>query len=222
MVEIARRRPQKLGLPFTHWSIRKLANYLSGRYGRTDPAQMPHRIVRIGRERVRGILHSHDITFQRTRTWKESRDPAKDAKLDRIEEVMSRFPDRVFAFDQFGPLSIRPCHGTCWAGTKHPDRLPATYHRYHGVRYFHGCYDLARDQLWGVLHEHKGGAHTLAALNSIRAARPDGAPIYIVCDNLSCNTTAAIRTWAAAHKVELCPTPTNASWADPIVRHEAA
>jgi transposase len=185
VVEIARRRPGKLGLPFTHWSIRKLANYLSGRYGRTDPAQMPHRIVRIGRERVRRILHSHDITFQRTRTWKESRDPAKDAKLDRIEEVMSRFPDRVFAFDQFGPLSIRPCHGTCWARTKHPDRLPATYHRYHGVRYFHGCYDLARDQLWGVLHEHKGGAHTLAALNSIRAARPDGAPIYIVCDILS-------------------------------------
>ena len=216
VVEIARRRPGKLGLPFTHWSIRKLANYLSGRYGRTDPAQMPHRIVRIGRERVRRILHSHDITFQRTRTWKESRDPAKDAKLDRIEEVISRFPDRVFAFDQFGPLSIRPCHGTCWARTKHPDRLPATYHRYHGVRYFHGCYDLARDQLWGVLHEHKGGAHTLAALKSIRAARPDGAPIYIVCDNLSCNTTAAIRTWAAAHKVELCPTPTNASWADPI------
>ena len=35
-------------------------------------------------------------------------------------------------------------------------------------------------------------------------------------DNLSCNTTPAIRTWAAAHKVELCLTPTNASWADPI------
>jgi len=122
VVEIARRRPGKLGLPFTHWSIRKLANYLSGRYRRTDPAQMPHRIVRIGRERVRRILHSHDITFQRTRTWKESTDPAKDAKLDRIEEVISRFPDRVFAFAQFGPLSIRPCRGTCWAGTKHPDR----------------------------------------------------------------------------------------------------
>ena len=129
---------------------------------------------------------------------------------------MTRFPDRVFAFDQFGPLSIRPCHGTCWAREKHPDRLPATYHRYHGVRYFHGCYDLARDQLWGVLHEHKGGAHTLAALNSIRAARPDGAPIYIVLDNLSCNTTPAIKKWAGAHKVELCQTPTNASWADPI------
>ena len=165
---------------------------------------------------MRAILHEHGISFQRTRTWKESTDPAYDAKLERIEDVMTRFPDRVFAFDQFGPLSIRPCHGACWARTKHPDRLPATYHRYHGTRYFHGCYDLADDRLWGVLHEHKGGRHTLEALKSIRAARPDGAPIYIVLDNLSCNTTPAIRTWAAAHKVELCLTPTNASWADPI------
>jgi transposase len=167
IVQAATIRPAKLGRPFTHWSIRKLADYL---------ADNPIRRVKVGRERLRQILHRRGISFQRTRTWKESRDPDKDAKLDRIEEVISRFPDRVFAFDQFGPLSIRPCHGTCWAREKHPDRLPATYHRYHGVRYFHGCYDLARDQLWGVLHEHKGGAHTLAALKSIRAARPDGAP----------------------------------------------
>jgi transposase len=219
VVAVALRRPKRLGLPFTHWSIRKLAAYLSGRYGRYgryDPDLVPTRIVRIGRERVRRILHENGISFQRTRTWKESTDPVKDAKLDRIDEVMTRFPDRVFAFDQFGPLSIRPCHGTCWAAKKHPDRLRATYKRTHGIRYFHGCYDLANDRLWGVLHEHKGGGHTLAALKSIRAARPDGAPIYVICDNLSCNTTPAIKRWAAAHKVELCLTPTNASWADPI------
>jgi hypothetical protein len=104
--------------------------------------------VKVGRERLRQILHRCGISFQRTRTWKESRDPDKDAKLDRIEEVTSRFPDRCFAFDQFGPLSIRPCHGTCWARRKHPDRLPATYHRTHGTRYFHGCYSLGDDQLW--------------------------------------------------------------------------
>lgn len=99
---------------------------------------------------------------------------------------------------------------------KHPDRLRATYHRSHGIRYFHGCYSLSEDRLWGVLHEHKGGRHTLAAFKTIRAARPDGAPIYLICDNLSVNTTPQIRTWAAAHKVELCLTPTNASWANPI------
>jgi hypothetical protein len=63
---------------------------------------------------------------------------------------------------------------------------------------------------------HKGGHHTLAALKSIRATRPDGAPIYVILDNLSANATPAIRTWWRRHKVKLCLTPTNASRANPI------
>jgi transposase len=207
IVAAAATRPEKLGLPFTHWSLRKLAAYLAGH------AMRP---VRVGRERLRQILHARGISFQRTRTWKESTDPDKDAKLDRIEHVTSTFPDRCFAFDQFGPLSIRPCHGTCWAARKKPARLRATYHRTHGIRYFHGCYSLGDDQLWGITRLRKGGDHTLAALKSIRAARPDGAPIYVILDNLSANKTPPIRAWAKKHKVRLCFTPTNASWANPI------
>src|SRR5664280_2256510 len=60
------------------------------------------------------------------------------------------------------------------------------------------------------------GKNTLAALKTIRAARPDTDPIYVIMDNLSANKTPAIRTWAAAGSVELCFTPTNSSWADPI------
>ena len=112
IVMAARTRPEKLGLPFTRWSLRKLAACLAEGPG-----------VCIGRERLRQILHARGISFQRTRTWKESRDPDRDAKLDRIEYVTSHYPDRCFAFDQFGPLSIRPCHGTCWAPRKHPVRL---------------------------------------------------------------------------------------------------
>ena len=102
-------------------------------------------MVTIGRERLRQILHARQISFQRTRTWKESADPDKDAELDRIDQVTGRFLDRCFAFDQFGPLSIRPCHGTCWTRRKKPARLPATYRRTHGIRYFHGCYSLSDD-----------------------------------------------------------------------------
>ena len=139
IVAAATTRPEKLGLPFTCWSVRKLAAYLASHPG------LP---VRVRRERLRQILHAAGISFQRTRTWKESHDPDRDAKLDRIEYVTSHFGDRCFAFDQFGPLSIRPCHGSAWARKKKPVRLPATYHRTHGVRYFHGCYRLADDQLW--------------------------------------------------------------------------
>lgn len=84
------------------------------------------------------------------------------------------------------------------------------------MRYFHGCYSLGDDQLWGVNRKRKSGANTLTALKSIRRACPDGAPIYVICDNLSANKTPAIRAWAATHKVELCFTPTGASWANPI------
>jgi transposase len=91
VVAVAKTRPARLSLPFTHWSVRKLTAYLDGDYGHQDPAWVPQHAVRIGRERVRVILHAHDISFQRTRTWKTSTDPDYDTKLDRIDEVMSRF-----------------------------------------------------------------------------------------------------------------------------------
>ena len=207
IVAAATTRPEKLGLPFTCWSLRKLAAYL---------ASHPDRPVKTGRERLRQILHARSLTFQRTRTWKESTDPDRDAKLDRIEHVTTHFPGRCFAFDQFGLLSIRPVHGRSWAVRNRPARLPATYHRTHGVRYFHGCYCLGDDQLWGVLRERKGADHALAALKSIRAAGPGGYRLYVILDNLSANKTPAIRRWAKRANVELCFTPTNASWANPI------
>jgi hypothetical protein len=75
--------------------------------------------------------------------------------------------------------------------------LPATHTGTHGIRYFHGCYSLGDDQLWGVMRRRKGGDHSLAALKSIRAARPDGAPIYVIMDNLSANKTPKIRVGEA-------------------------
>ena len=141
VIQTATTRPTKLGQPFTRWSIRKLATYLRKVHGR---------VIRIGREALRCLLARRGVTFQRTKTWKESTDPDRDAKLDRIEHVMDHSPDRVFAFDEFGPLGIRPTGGSCWAEQGRPDRVPATYHRTHGVTYFHGCYSIGDDTLWGV------------------------------------------------------------------------
>ena len=72
IVAAATTRPEKLGLPFTHWSLRKLSAYLARNRTRT---------VMIGRERLRQILHERRISFQRTRTWKESADPVSAYEL---------------------------------------------------------------------------------------------------------------------------------------------
>ena len=211
IVATAMTRPQSLDQPFTRWSLRKLADYLAHNTGL--------RRVRVGRERLREFLHEHDVTFQRTKTRKETNAPNAATELARIEEVTTALPDRVFAFDEFGPLTIRPHLGAGWAEQGQPDRLPANYHERHGVRQLYACYSVGDDTLWGVVRRRKSAANTLTALKSIRAARPDGAPIHVILDNLSAHKGHRIRHWAAQHRVELCITATYSSWANPSESH---
>jgi transposase len=210
IVETAKTRPTKLGRPFTHWSIRKLADYLATKNGRR---------VRIGRERLRQILVAEGITFQRTKTWKESPDPLKEEKLARIEWLLEHARDRTFAFDEFGPLTIKPVGGTAWAPKGKPERLRANYHKPHGTRQLFACYSIGEDRLWGTIEPAKGWPATLRALQSIRASLDDGEPIHVILDNLNHHKNRAVREWCEANAVELVFTPTYASWANPIEAH---
>jgi transposase len=210
IVETAKARPEKLGRPFTHWSVRKLAQYL---------AINPARRVLIGRERLREVLAKHQVSFQRAKTWKESNDPHKEAKLDRIDQVQTMHPERVFAFDEFGPLAVHPVGGCCWAAKKRPQRNRANYRKLCGVRQFHGCYDYANDVLFGVVRQRKSVANSLAAIKACRARRPDGKTIYVILDNLSAHKSKKILAWCRKNNVELCFTPTYSSWANPIESH---
>ena len=69
--------------PFTRWSLRKLAACLAEGPG-----------VRVGRERLRQVSRPrHQLPADPD--WKESRDPDRDAKLDRIEYVTSNYAHAV-------------------------------------------------------------------------------------------------------------------------------
>ncbi|GCC11354.1 hypothetical protein IPdc08_01405 [archaeon] len=70
IVEVALSQPQDLGLPFTQWSLTKLHGYI-----------IKEGIVEsISYEGVRQILRKAGITYQRTKTWKESNDPEFEPK----------------------------------------------------------------------------------------------------------------------------------------------
>jgi transposase len=58
---VAKTPPNRLGRPFTTWSLSKLAEYLTAH----------HRVV-IGAESVRQILRRAGISWQATKTWKAS------------------------------------------------------------------------------------------------------------------------------------------------------
>jgi transposase len=210
IVKTAKTRPTKLGCPFTHWSLRKLADHLATRKGR--------KIV-VGRERLRQILVAEGITFQRTKTWKESPDPLKEQKLARIEWLLEHARDRTFAFDEFGPLTIQPFGGSAWSPEGRPERLRANYHKPHGSRQFYAWYSIGADRLAGNLEPCKGSAPTLRAIQAIRASVDDGQPIHIILDNLNHHKNRDVRQWCEANGVELAFTPTYGSWANPIEAH---
>jgi len=70
LVEVALSSPAERGLPFSAWSVPKLAEYC--RHQRLLPP--------VTDEWVRRLLRREGLTAQRVRTWKTSHDPAFDRK----------------------------------------------------------------------------------------------------------------------------------------------
>lgn len=67
---VAVQRPTECGLPLTNWSMTALRDYLVKQ--RDFPA--------ISTEWLRRLLHRERISWQRTKTWKQSTDPEFAAK----------------------------------------------------------------------------------------------------------------------------------------------
>lgn len=157
--KIAKSKPAEHGLPFSAWSLAKLADFLVAE-GVVDD---------ISHEGLRVLLREEGVSFQRIETWKTSHEPGlcrqegpRRAPLrDRRRRGHTRKgePEVIFCLDEFGPLNLQPHPGRQWAerGGRHkdPDREPrprrrATCTRPHGVRHLFAAYDLGKDKLYGL------------------------------------------------------------------------
>jgi len=226
---IALSRPADHDLPFSVWSLSKLADFLVAE-GVVDD---------ISHEGLRALLHDEDVSFQAVKTFKTSTDPDYDAKTSRVLELYAIAdglavpgtgdPSIVFCVDEFGPLNLQPHPGRQWApkvvGKGDPARprrrrRRATYTRPHGVRHLLAGLDLSRDKLYGHVTRRKGRTQFLAFCRYLRSLYPAQVPIAIVCDNfsphLSTRTDARVGTWAAANNVEIAYTPFYGSWLNRI------
>jgi transposase len=227
--KIAKSRPADHDLPFSTWSLAKLAEFLVAE-GVVDD---------ISHEGLRVLLREEGVTFQRLKTWKTSKDPCyaeKKARVEHLYAIADREttpedgdPQVVFCLDEFGPLNLQPRPGRHWAaiGGKHkePGRAPrrrmrATYTRTAGVRHLFAAYELGEDKLFGHIKPRKTRARFLEFCRYLRSLYPATIRIAIICDNfsphLSTTKDARVGTWAAANNVEIAYTPANASWLNRI------
>jgi len=227
--KIAKSRPGEHDLPFSAWSLSKLAEFLVAE-GVVDD---------ISHEGLRALLREEGVSFQRIKTWKASKDPdyaVKKARVEHLYAIADREvtpdagePEVIFCVDEFGPLNLQPRPGRQWAAIsgkgKEPGRAPrprmrATYTRTAGVRHLFAAYDLREDKLYGHIKPRKTRTRFLEFCRYLRSLYPPATRIAIICDNFSPHLSTAkdgrVGAWAAASNVELAYTPTNSSWLNRI------
>ena len=227
--KIALSRPVDHGLPFSTWSLAKLAEFLVAE-GVVDD---------ISHEGLRAVLRDEGVSFQVIKTWKTSNDPDFEEKKNRVLELYDIAdgkakprkgdPSVVICMDEFGPLNLFPRPGRQWAPTATRGRTDdqprrrrrrATFTRKEGVRHLLAAYDLNADKLYGHVKLRKDRTTFLAFCRYLRSLYPSEVRIAIVLDNfsphLSTRRDNRVGDWAEANNVELAYVPTNASWLNRI------
>jgi transposase len=227
--KIAKSRPAEHDLPFSVWSLSKLADFLVAE-GVVDD---------ISHEGLRTLLREEGVTFQCIKTWKASADPHYAEKKARIEHLYAIAdgevvpepgePEVIFCVDEFGPLNLQPRPGRQWAAVsgkgKEPGREPrprmrATYTRTEGVRHLFAAYELGEDRLSGHVKPRKTRGRFLEFCRYLRTLYPQQVRIAIICDNFSPHLTTArdgrVGARASANNVEIAYTPASSSWLNRI------
>ena len=113
--KVALSRPVDHDLPFSTWSLSKLAEFLVAD-GVVDD---------ISHEGLRVLLREEGVSFQVIKTYKQSKDPDFEAKKNRVldlyeiadgkAEPKKSDPAVVICMDEFGPLNLLPRPGKQWA-----------------------------------------------------------------------------------------------------------
>jgi len=229
---IALGRPTDHDLPFSTWSLPKLADYLVAEGVVED----------ISHEGLRLLLREEGVSFQAVKTWKASTDPDYEAKKNRVLALYdiadgktvpcSDDPTVIFCMDEFGPLNLQPHPGKQWApkavkaSTSRPGDPPrrrrrrATYTRPHGVRHLLAGYDLSTNKVYGHVKTRKTRTEFLAFCRYLRSLHPAEVRIAIVLDNFSphrsTKTDTRVGDWAATNNVEFAYVPYYGSWLNRI------
>ena len=113
--QVALSRPVDHDLPFSTWSLAKLAEVLVAE-GVVDD---------ISHEGLRLLLHQEGVSFQVIKSFKQSNDAEFEAKKNRILELYAIAdgkatprngdPTVIVCMDEFGPLNLQPHPGKQWA-----------------------------------------------------------------------------------------------------------
>jgi transposase len=187
----------------THWSSRRLADWL----GR-------HRGITISHDRIGLLWRKFCLQPHRVEGFKFSTDPELDAKIRDVVGIYLDPPkgavvvcvdakSQIQALDRTQPvLPMRPGR---------PERQTHDYKR-HGTTTLFAALEIATGKVTDACKPRHRHQEFLAFLRQVAKAHPR-VPLHVVCDNYATPKHPTVKAWLAKNpRVTLHFTPTSCSW----------
>ncbi len=191
------------GLGVTHWSTRRLADWLAR-----------EKKIKVSHDSITRLWRQFCLQPHRTEGFKFSTDPQLDAKVTDVVGLYLNPPDnavvvcvdeksQVQALERSQPiLPMRP-------GI--PERQTHDYAR-HGTTTLFAALNTANGQVTDACYPRHRHQEFLKFLKKVATAYP-GRELHVVCDNYATHKHPEVKAWLARNpRITLHFTPTSCSW----------
>jgi transposase len=205
LISAVRRRPRSLGLPYSLWTLERLADYMAEQTG-----------IRVTAETVRAHLKAAEIVISRPQHTISSPDPEYMVKKKTIEAKRDNLkPSEVFYYaDEFN-ISWQPTLRGMWGpkGQQVMIPTPGQPKKHYGI----GGVNYHTGETVILIRKRKRRPQVAEFLQTLVDKHPDRI-IYVAWDNYICHqddeVEAVVR--GAAGRLVLLYLPTYSPWLNPI------
>jgi len=207
--KVALSRPMDHDLPFSTWSLSKLAEFLVAE-GVVDD---------ISHEGLRVLLREEGVSFQVIKTFKASNDPDFETKAAEIIGLYLHPPQHAAVFCVDEKTAIQALDRKDPVLPLSPGRAERHGFEYfrHGTLSLYAAFNTKTGEVLGKTAARHTSAEFVAFLTDIVANQPRGKEIHVIADNLSAHKSQPVKDFLDAHrKVHLHFTPTYSSWLNQV------
>ena len=187
--------PARLGV--THWSSRRLAEYL-----RTDASTV-----------LRTWRH-HRVQPWRAETFKFSTDPELVAKVTDVVGLYLHPPENAVVLSVDEKSQIQALDRTQKTLPMQPGQAERRTHDYvrHGTTTLFAALEIATGEVTGICRPRHRHQEFLVFLRHVARAYPD-VELHLIMDNYATHKHPNVKTWLAANpRIHVHFTPTSGSW----------
>jgi putative transposase len=191
---VTKRAPRDFGFLRSRWCCEAVALVMLRDHG-----------VEVSRETVRRWLHRGNLVYRRPRPTLGPTDEEREAKLNKLRELLARLPgDETAVFQDEVDVNTNPKIGSMWMVKGHQAKVETPGNN--EKRYLSGSIHWRSGQVFLTEGAPKQGRDTalfLKHLDELRGRLRRYRKIHVICDNAKCHTSNEVAVYLYEHRARI-------------------